>query len=1138
MKTFYSIVLITLAPFYIFAQCTNGSINSITVTPSSTSATVSWTDNITAVGNGSVNNVQILFGVLYVSGVSTPVIGGPGVTFQNVPFGKTATINGLASGTSYSFRIIARTVCSDAADTQLQYFEDKYSSAVSKTLIPSTPVITGGLSNSASTIVCNWNASTGATGYDVEITNSSGVVVLNPTNVAGVQFTGSGLVSNVNYFYRTAARNSGGVSSYSAKSAAILTRPAAPTFSAASTVTVTSTSMQVGWDAVSGTGAVTYRLDVSTDPNFNTFTTSDLLVNGTTSPVINGLSGGTTYYYRVRAVNSSGPSDNSLRNQLLTAPIKPPSFTVTSPTATGGSANWTSSPTATQYELYVANDASFNFPVVNYNPKVIMAPALAENLNGLNSSTDYFLKLRAKNGTDAFSDFIFTTFKTLIAPLLAPTFPATPEVSIATNSFQVQWNSVPGATSYQLDVSTDPDFGSFVVNNQTVNGTTSPVVSNLSGGTLYYYRVRAVNSSAITSDNSEVKEILTAPIAPGGFTVNASTATSLSVNWVASPTATQYQLFVSTNANFTSFVGDYSPKLIDSGTNSEVISGLTTSTTYFLRVRAKNGANSLSDFASTSGTPNAGNGLQLSPIAPSTHAAGVSQNISISVTGNTGSTVVKLHHKQNSEAAYSEETLSLSGGTTYSTPLSDTWFDDLGMEYFFEVVDQASQVTTSPGKIATAVDNVIVPLENFGSELANYQIITIPYALPGRALVGDVFEQVVGLGEYNKKRWRLFRYQGGANVEYSDGIKASDIGQGLAYWFISKNDVSLSLGAGSSYNAIDDHTPFVMNLKKGWNQIGNPFPHRISWQAVRLVNPDITSDFLIYNKENSSLASTDLIEPYTGGFVFVDKDIQLSIPLNGSSSGGRVKNNPGANPLANSLDWILPIQLEQGKVVNTVAGIGMVENAKESKDSFDQVTPPRFIEYVEMNSRHPDFEYPLSRDVVDHQGAYSWEFKIESNSNEPVRLTWDQSIPLSRDGQLVLYDKTKNVLVDMARSVEYTSVPGATISFHYSQIQRIEIPTLELGKPYPNPFRDELTIPFGFSTAEFVSGEFEVRDLSGQVVNHSEIAIDTGLPGIQSVTWDGTTSQGYALKPGMYFYQIQINNGTENLMYKGKVIKQ
>jgi hypothetical protein len=91
-----------------------------------------------------------------------------------------------------------------------------------------------------------------------------------------------------------------------------------------------------------------------------------------------------------------------------------------------------------------------------------------------------------------------------------------PVMTPTRSSFLAKWEAASGATGYRLDVSTSPSFESFVkkYRDLDIGNVTSQVVSGLSPGTEYYYRVRPYNSAG-TGTNYEAAPETTASTSTG-----------------------------------------------------------------------------------------------------------------------------------------------------------------------------------------------------------------------------------------------------------------------------------------------------------------------------------------------------------------------------------------------------------------------------------------------------------------------------------------------------------------------------------------------------------------------------------------------------------------------------------------------
>ena len=102
----------------------------------------------------------------------------------------------------------------------------------------------------------------------------------------------------------------------------------------------------------------------------------------------------------------------------------------------------------------------------------------------------------------------------------APTAPnSLPGEVLSETSFLAKWESVAGADSYRLDVSTASDFSTYLsgLENLNVGAVTQHTISGISAGT-YYYRVRAVSNCG-TSLNSSTRTVVVTHVFTGNYTV-------------------------------------------------------------------------------------------------------------------------------------------------------------------------------------------------------------------------------------------------------------------------------------------------------------------------------------------------------------------------------------------------------------------------------------------------------------------------------------------------------------------------------------------------------------------------------------------------------------------------------------------
>jgi len=371
----------------------------------------------------------------------------------------------------------------------------------------------------------------------------------------------------------------------------VVVTPAAPTLvsppDAATNVSIKPTTLT--WNASSG--AMSYQLQVSTSSTFSTTVVNQSGL-GTTSYATSGLVSNTTYFWRVNASNPAGTSPFSSAWQFTTvAALAAPTLIAPRDSATNVSTNpttftWNAPAGATSFQLQVSRSSTFRDTVVNQSGISSTSYSITSLANGIT----YYWRVRASNagGQSPFSST--WRFTTIVAPL-APALVSPPNgaTNIPASPITFTWNVSTGATSYQLQVSTNSSFSSTVVDRDTISNTSSSV-TGLANDTTYYWRVRASNAGGTSPFSSTWRfTTLVAPPGPPTLILPADGATGVSIRpttftWNPSGQQASYQLQVSKSSTFSDTVVNQSGIT----PTSYLASGLANGTTYYWHVRASN----------------------------------------------------------------------------------------------------------------------------------------------------------------------------------------------------------------------------------------------------------------------------------------------------------------------------------------------------------------------------------------------------------------------------------------------------------------------------------------------------------------------------------------------------------------------
>lgn len=356
-----------------------------------------------------------------------------------------------------------------------------------------------------------------------------------------------------------------------------------------------------------------YWFELTTDTVSMAGLIADTTLTDTTKS-ISGLSYSTVYYWRVKGKNETGwgtfsdwwkfTTTNGIPlAPVLLAPVNRKTDVPVTPLM-----DWSDVSGAVKYYLQISPYADFHLNSISDSNITQSQFQVPEGYIAYNSGQYWRVSAKSIVGWGPYSTrFIFYT--QIIPPPLAPVLvsPLNNSIGISLTPL-LDWNDVSGAVKYKVQISTDTAFTTFVVNDST------PVVSSytvgaglLASNTLYYWRVSAKNSMYwgnyssrwnFTTVNAPSKVILDNPKndslnAPAdilftwfkpGETILLSKTNNNLISKESPLSILSYDLEITTDTvSLTGLIRDTT--IADT---SKFINGLSYSSAYYWRVRAKN----------------------------------------------------------------------------------------------------------------------------------------------------------------------------------------------------------------------------------------------------------------------------------------------------------------------------------------------------------------------------------------------------------------------------------------------------------------------------------------------------------------------------------------------------------------------
>lgn len=447
------------------------------------------------------------------------IVGATSWTTRFVPSIKdTVRLNNLQPNTNYEFKILSQCTSPDVSDyssptipwTTLSWCNYSVPTNLVSSQITSTQVL------------LEWSWSGNISEYELSYkeTGASDFTIISPVPNWRIL---TGLTPNTNYVWKVRPICAIGFGPSSTPLATFKTKEECKIPNDIEGVSNSLGTALISWSLINpNNNSYNYRYRKVGDPDWITGTQSTNALN------LTGLEWGATYEFQIQTI--CDPNNLSVWSPLKTVIIKdnctlngPGGLTESVITSNGATLNWTAvNPNfgIIKYVLKIREESQGANEGLEYE---IYAPTSSFTVNGLVTGVKYCWKLKSicsSGASDWGTSSCFTTIECAVPTMIKA-------VSNSLDGVTITWEPVPNAIAYNVDYSLSSN-GPWT---SVTTTTATAVITGLTSGTTYFYRVRTLCPNFNIGDWSNIGSFVTkdnctllAPIHPRNHNVQVTSA--------------------------------------------------------------------------------------------------------------------------------------------------------------------------------------------------------------------------------------------------------------------------------------------------------------------------------------------------------------------------------------------------------------------------------------------------------------------------------------------------------------------------------------------------------------------------------------------------------------------------------------